>query len=186
MKRRRNNKKGVAMVELAMVMLLLTLFGITIFTLIITGADTQSRIITEKDRQTDARIALSYVNVRLRQNDMEGKIGVEPIALTGRNGIVLRERDVWDPDFDHDTWIYSYDGKLYECLVNPGQEPEESLSIYITDIGRLETELQADGTIANTVFYEYDGKEEQLSSLYYPRTGIGAAPSEYSLFEGDF
>jgi hypothetical protein len=165
MNKKRSNK-GVALVELAMVMLLLALFGITIFTLIITGADTQARIIREKDAQAEARVALSYISVRLRQNDSEGKISVEPVELTGQNAIVIQERTF---DYEYDIWIYSHNGRLYECLTDPGQQPQELLGIPIIEIERLETELDG-GVITNTVYYYYDGELNQLSSTIYLRS----------------
>ena len=163
------SKKGVMMVELAMVMMLLALFGITIFTLIIAGADAQMRIMTEKEGQADARIALSYINVRLRQNDSNGKIGIEPIAFTGQNAIVIRERNF---EYEIDTWIFSYNGRLYECLTLPNQQPEEFLSIPIIDIEHLSTVLNDDGSITNTVYYYYGDELLTLSSTVFLRSHI--------------
>jgi hypothetical protein len=161
--------KGVAMVELVMVMLLLTLFGVTIFTLIIAGADTQSRIMQEKDAQADARVALSYINVRLRQNDSAGKISVQPIEWAGTNGILLRERTF---EYEYDTWIYIYNGMLYECLTNPYDQPEEFLSFPIIPIEGLDTVMHEDGSITNTVYYMYNNQLTQMSSTVYLRAAI--------------
>jgi len=150
-----------SLVELIMVMTLLVLFGVTIFTLMYSGADTQDRIMRDKNTQIDARIAVSYINVKLRQNDAmnkgvdnQTKIGVQPISLTGRNAIVIRERTI---DYEYDTWIYEYEGKLYEMLTDPDNEPNPDnwdMGFYIVDVGAMETVFNKDdGTITNTVYY---------------------------------
>ncbi|MDR1664456.1 MAG: DUF4860 domain-containing protein [Clostridiales bacterium] len=163
----RKDKAGAMLVELVMVMLLLALFGVTIYTMIISGADTQERVVRQKDAQTDARIALSYINVRLRQNDSGGKIFVEPLELTGQNAIVIRTRTF---DYEYDTWIYCLNGRLYECLTDPGSPPTEELSFHIVDIEGFEPVLNDDGSIVNTVNYLYGEAEQNLSSTIYLRS----------------
>jgi type II secretory pathway pseudopilin PulG len=149
------------LVELVMVMLLLALFGTTIYTLIVSGADTQARITARKDAQADARVALSYINVRLRQNDAAGKIAVEPLELTGENAIVIRERGF---DFQYDTWIFCSEGTLYECLTDPGVPPSVNLSFSIVDAEKLETELEPDGSVRNTLYYKYGEELREMSA----------------------
>jgi hypothetical protein len=151
-----------------MVMMILALFGITIYTLIAAGADTQKRIMNQKDAQADARVALSYINVRLRQNDAEGRIGVERIDLTGENAIVLRERSKFR---DSDTWIYCYEGRIYECMVDPGEQPSDLFSFYVVDADYLDTTFDSvTGRVTNTVYYSYDGEWQNLSSSVYLRS----------------
>lgn len=163
----KNAQKGSTMVEMIMVMALLALFGITIYTLIYSGESTQDRILQEKNAQSDARIALSYINVRLRQNDVNGKIAVEKIELTGENAIVIKERD---EDYAYDTWIFCYDGKLFECFTDPDVQPTELGSFYIVDSEGVETELNDDGTITNTVYYYYGDALTSISSTIYLRS----------------
>jgi type II secretory pathway pseudopilin PulG len=165
--KRLSRTRGVAMVELAMVMLLITLLGITIFTLIVSGADTQSRIMQEKEAQADARIALSYINVRLRQNDSMGKINIETVDFTGQNGILIRERNL---NYEFDTWVYSYNGKLYECLTLPDQQPEESLSFAVIEIEGLDVVWNEDNSVTSTVYYHYRGELRSLSSTVFLRS----------------
>lgn len=163
-----NNNKGSSMVELIMVMALLLMFGVTIYTLVYTGANTQERIMHEKDALTDARIALSYINVRMRQNDSKDKVAVETLELTGKNAIVIRERS-WD--YEYDTWIYCYDGKLMECLVQPGEQPTELSSFYIVDSEGLDTAINPDnGAITNTVYYYYHDVLTSISSTVSMRS----------------
>jgi hypothetical protein len=155
----------------------------TIFTLMYTGADTQDRIMQAKDAQVDARIAISYINVKIRQNDMQNpyevlffneptsKISVEEIPLTGRNAIVIRERDFF---FAYDTWIYEHNGRLYELLLDPMVKPDESnhnLAFYITDVHRLDIGFDHEtGDITNTVYYTYQDTIRSLTATIHLRS----------------
>jgi len=156
------DNKGFELVEMIMVMALLALFGVTIFTLIISGAQTQDRVMAEKEAQTNARIAASYINVRLRQSDSAGKVSVEPIELTGENALLIRERA---EDWEYDTWIFVYDGVLMECLVDPGEPPDDLFSFDIVEIGALDIEYDGDGSAVNyTIYYESGGTTRSLES----------------------
>lgn len=162
------SNRGSALVELVMVMTLLILFSLSIYTLISSGVTTQERIMKHKDAQTDARVALSYINVKLRQNDTSGKIAVEKLESTGSNAIVIRERTF---DSEYDTWIFCLNGKLYECLTDPDVEPDVIDSFHIVDIDRLETEYNSDdGSVTSTVYYNYGDSIENISSTVYMRS----------------
>ena len=164
----RSKKSGASLIELVMVMMILALFGFTIYTVMAIGVGTQQKIMDEKDAQTDARIALSYINVRLRQNDSMGMIDVRPIGLTGQNAIVVHERT---DEYDMDTWIYFHNNALYECLVLPGEEPQELFGFHIADIGMLDIVMDTDSnTITCTVYYEYGGLQESLSATVFLRS----------------
>lgn len=164
----KHNTRGSTMVELIMVMLLLILFGTTIYTLIYAGATTQERIMREKDAQTDARIALSYINVKLRQNDVNGKIVVEKAELTNKDAIVIKDRS---EDYAYDTWIFCYDGKLMECLVPPDEQPTELGSFYIADSEDLDTAYDStSGSITNTLYYYSGDALKSISSTLYIRS----------------
>ncbi|MCL2707926.1 MAG: DUF4860 domain-containing protein [Defluviitaleaceae bacterium] len=158
---------GTSLVELVMVMMMLALFGVTIYTLISAGANAQARIIGQKDAQADARVALSFINVKLRQNDSADKISVEPIALTGKNAILIRERTDM---YSFDTWIYCHEGRLYEFIAEPGELPLE-FGLPILDIEGLEVEFdESSGTVTNTVYYYYDGAVKSMTSSVFLRS----------------
>lgn len=159
---------GSTLIELVMVLSLMTLLGITIFMLIYSGANTQKRVLSEKNSQIEARIALSYINIKLRQNDVSGSVEVGEIKLTGKNALKIKQRGT---SMDYDTWIFCLDGKLMECLVNPGEEPTEMLSFLIANTEELVTEIDPDnGTVTNTVYYYYGDSLSKISSTIYPRS----------------
>lgn len=163
-----NNTRGSTLVELIMVMLLLVLFGATGYTLVHAGALTQQRIMQEKDAQTEARIVLSYINVKLRQNDESGKVAVEKATLTGKDALVIKDRA---EDYAFDTWIFCYEGKLLECLIPPGEQPTELASFYIADAEELVVSVDPDsGAITNTLYYYSGGQLKNVSETIYMRS----------------
>ena len=161
------NNKGSTLIELIMVMLLLILFGATISSLIYSGGETQQRIIQEKNSQIDARIALSYLNMSIRQNDRAEKISVEQNPLTGGDSIVIKTRADWG---GYDTWIFWADGRMYECLADPDEAPTMMQSVHIANISNFNTRIDENGSIVNTIGYSAGGAEEELTSVIFLRS----------------
>ena len=161
------NEDGSSLVELIMVMMLLLVFGFTIFTLINTGASTQEKIIENKDAQVDARIAINYINVILRKNDSLNKISVETVDSTGKEGILISENT---QDGAFDTWIYFSNGQILECMVFPGEQPDDLNGFVIIDIDDFSIEKdEVNNTIITKYEYDYNDEKQSISNLYKMR-----------------
>jgi len=159
------NNKGNSLIELIMVMMLLVLFGVTIYTLIYSGSKTQQKIHDDKTAQVDARIGLNYVDVKLRQNDAEDKIEITTNPMTGENAILIKERTFGE---EYDTWIYFYNGELLECLCLPDEEPMYDYSWVIIETDDFRVSANPDtGIVTNTIIYQYDGKQKEMSTMVY-------------------
>ena len=164
-KRLFSNNKGNSLIELIMVMMLLALFGVTIYTLIYSGSRTQQKIHQDKTSQVDARIGLNYVDVKLRQNDAQGKIEIVVNPMTGENAILIKERTFGE---EYDTWIYFYNGELLEFLGYPDETPMYDYSWVIVEADNfLVSENPDTGIITNTIVYQYDGKQKEMSTMVY-------------------
>ena len=160
--------RGNTLIELIMVMLLLILFGVVISTLIYSGGETQKKIISEKNSQIDARVAVSYLNMRIRQSDAADRVFIEKNETTGENSIVIKERFDWG---GYDTWIFWADGTIYECLVNPGNQPSVGLSERVAKVDKFETGYNDSGAIVSVINYTVNGVEKELRSSVYLRSG---------------
>jgi len=150
------DNKGYSLVELVLVMMLLLLFGVTIFTLIFSGSDTYQRINENQSTESDVRIALSYLNLKIRQNDVADKIEIKNFPGTERPALVL-----YDPREGSDlvTWIFWEDGKLLECLVSEGEPPSADLSFTIIDVDDFTIAYNPlTRTVTGTVQYVYNGQ----------------------------
>lgn len=162
-----NNDSGSSLVELIMVMSLIIVFGFTIFILINTGGNVQEKIVENKNQQTDARVAMSYINVILRKKDAEKRLAIEEVSVTGEKGILIKEITI---DGSYDTWIYFYKGQILECVVNPGEQPEPLNSFIIADIDGFYVDMDEEsGLIASIFQYEYNGEKQELASWYKTR-----------------
>jgi competence protein ComGC len=163
------NQNGNTLVELVMVMMLLILFCVTMYSIIYAGSEAQTKITAQKDRQTDARVALAYIGNKLRQNDQTGKISIEKNPVNGENAIVLRYRT--EEEY-YDMWIYQDGDTLYEFIGLADEPPDVTLSIAIVTIEGMNIEIaydQAANSVKSTLTYPYGKTEKTLSSLTHLR-----------------
>ena len=171
-----SNDRGDALVELVMVMMIMVLFGASVYAMIAAGSNAQEKIMRQKEQQVEARIALSYMNVRIRQNDARGKITIQPNGVNGQNAVLIRERDdeVFFSPFDR--WIYWSDGVLKECMVDPGEPVNDFPGMYtpIAEVEGFAAEVDADGNISVTIQYLYgeagNAEPRELSSVIHMRS----------------
>ncbi|MCL2351341.1 MAG: DUF4860 domain-containing protein [Firmicutes bacterium] len=112
-----------ALTEPVTVLVLMLMFGFAVYSLVYEGGEAEKRLSAEKSARMGARVAGSYVKVRLRQNDAADRISVEPNGLNGGDSIVIRNRFPEDPESGYDAWIYWADGELREVLAAPGETP---------------------------------------------------------------
>jgi hypothetical protein len=155
------DERGGGLVELLMVMTLMTFFGFTIYLLIFTGSAALKRIDTQRAAQTDARAALSYVNVRVRQFDGARQIAVLPNGLNQMPSLLLRYRQ-WDGEYD--TWIFWHDGKLMEVLAGADETPDWPGGDTIANIQGFTPALN-NGSLTNVIEYIYGEEIREVRQI---------------------
>jgi len=101
----------------------LIFFGLSIYSLVLSGSSVMQHIEEEKVAQIEARTAGSYINVRLRQFDVADSVVVVANSMNGSNSILLKSRNPAMPELDYDMWIFCDDGKLMEVLSIADMEP---------------------------------------------------------------
>ena len=149
------------MVEMIMVMTLMILFGVTMFTLAAAGSRAQEKIIEGKNAQIDARIAVSYLNVKLRQNCAAGKIRIVPCPVADGNAILIETRG----EEDFDRWIFFSGGAIREYLCEAGGAPEPDFCLPIIGAEGFDTEYDPEkNLLTNTVFYTSGGETRRIVS----------------------
>lgn len=156
----KNNQKGYSLVELILVMVLMLLFGITIFTLILSGTQAYQKITRNKTAQEDARTALSYLNVRLRQGDIASCVWIDD--LNGAPALAIL-----DPYSDEQktTYIFEDHGMLLECITTQGNPPSAELSFDI--VPALDFQVVAntmENALSFTITYSQGEDSDTLSS----------------------
>ncbi len=167
---KRKNRKGSSNIEIIMTMILLILFGGSIFTLIYAGGTTQKRIIDEKDIKVNARVASSYINVKLKKYDEEGAISVQMNPLTNENALVFRDEP--DPNYTNEelyTWIFFEDGILYTQAITEGEELISGLGVEIAQVDGFDVSIDGD-KITSIIEYKHRDSIETLKNVAVVRS----------------
>jgi len=112
-------------VELVMVMLVLIVFALVVFSLIGAGSNAYSRILGDKENTQSARVAYSYINMKLKQNDTVGCVSVEETEFG--NTLIIRSADG-----EYVTYLFCSEGVLYECVTGEGMQPSIAAANRIT------------------------------------------------------
>lgn len=118
----RNKTIGI---EAIAVMLLLILFAFVVFLIIDAGSNAFESIMHDKQSTMGARVAYSYINMKVKQSDNSGDVSVQQTEY----GDTLR---IDSGDFS--TFIFYSDGNLYECVTKSDGAPKVSASNKITKI----------------------------------------------------
>lgn len=116
---------GRVLVETLASMFLLILLGAGCFSLAMSAIGAYNRLYASKENASELRIAYSFVTTKIRQYDISGCLEVKPDAVSGKNALVIHEKI---DDMVYDTWIFHYDGYLYEAIVLENEDPEVDIS----------------------------------------------------------
>lgn len=128
-----NTRSRALSVEMVMVMLVLIVFALVVFSLIGAGTNAYSGIIDNKQNTQSARVAYSYINMKLKQNDEAGCVSVEETDF-GNALVILSE------DGEYVTYLFCSDGTLYECVTAEGDTPSIAAANRITTLEDLTLE----------------------------------------------
>ncbi len=135
-------------IESFLVMVLMIVFAVSTMFIIIEGKEAFERVTENKIEDENARIALSFVNKRIRQDDFTGSIEVIEDGVEGIKSLRVNHGDGMY------TYIYEYDGIMFECYTD--EEPSIHLSTEIVPVKNLEFEM-IENQIIMTLRYEYHG-----------------------------
>lgn len=127
--------KGRVLVETLAYMMLLMLLGIGCFSLAVSALGAYQRIHASKENASELRIACSFVTTKIRQYDISGYLEIIPDNISGNNALVIHEKI---DDTIYDTWVFHYDGWLYEAIVLENEKPEVDISQPIASIDFFE------------------------------------------------
>ena len=119
------SRSKVLAIESIVVMLVLILFAFVVFLVINSGTNAYDNILKQKQNAESARVAYSYINMKIKQNDVSGCIDITETKF-GRSLKI----DIADTDFS--TYIFFSDGALYECVAKKDMPPAVSAANKIT------------------------------------------------------
>lgn len=155
-----SRRKNVA-IESFLVVILMMIFAIAVAVLIVQGSATFQKTLSHREKEENLRIAMSYVNMVIRQNDELGAIEF-PEATEGIDAAFSVSHGGTEEGLK--TYVYYKDGILYECYTDGPIDPQISTPIVPLTGLKLSFNQQ---TQTITLFYnhEIDGKDTILQQV---------------------
>ncbi len=135
--------------ESFLVVLLLTIFCCAIAIMILQGSQTFKQIIEDKNTIEDLRIATSYINMIVAQNDSLDSITVERSFLDKHSALVVKHSG---DEAGFTTYIYCEDNYLWELYAVNGEQPDPAMAIKLVP--------------AKAVAFDYDEQKHAIVVNY--------------------
>lgn len=132
-----HSRSKVFAIESISVMLVLILFAFVVFMLISSGSRAYGNILSDKETTVSARVAYSYINMKIKQHDIADAIDVVETPYGSALKIDVEE--------GYCTYIFYAEGGLYECLTLEGIEPSVDAGNLITKISSFD--IERDGSL---------------------------------------
>lgn len=126
-----NRPKRTLQIEPILVMILLICFCAAAAVLIGSGQQSFRRILDNRDRTGNLRIAFAYINMRIRQHDAAGRIVFMEDRVEGQDALVIYHSG---PEEGLVTYIFHLDGVLWESYDFIDREPTREYSFKIIDL----------------------------------------------------
>ncbi len=143
--------KAIA-IESVIVMVVLIMLAFVVFLVIRSGTGAYEEILDQKQNTESARVAYSYINMKIKQNDSDSLISVTQTKY----GNTLKI-DTGDGEFT--TYIFFSDGALYECLTKSDMQPETDAANRITSLSGFS--ISMDGSYIDIVCLSVNGENRQ-------------------------
>lgn len=147
-------------------MVLLLVFSIATLMLSFTATRAFWEIQQDKTNISELVVALSYLNMKVRQNDSQGAITVRPSPSGNGQALVITE--VLDST-RYETWVYWYDGELREAFILEGNIPQKDTSSLIAEIDGFDVYGKSN-QIKIRVWCQGQGKTRDLTFKLSQRT----------------
>ncbi len=141
-------KKAIS-IESFFVIILMIMFTTAISVVIIQGSNTFDNIITQKNNDENLRIAMSYINTIIKQNDHIGAVELSKDILDNTSVLVINHDE---DESDYVTYIYYKAGKLYECYTDKNTAPTDEISTAIIDIDDVKFDYNNESNIIEITY----------------------------------
>ena len=148
-------------IEVFFVILIIIGLCISAVVLMDAGKKAYGRIMDNNSQLENSRIALSYLGMRLRQNNSAGSITYLPSGIENSDAIKLEHSG----DFEGMvTYIYFSEGELKEIYTWAGSEPDPEFSEVVVSLSDLDIGFE-DGFYKFTAHYTEDGKLRTMEQI---------------------
>ncbi|MBN2222725.1 MAG: DUF4860 domain-containing protein [Vallitaleaceae bacterium] len=138
-------------IESVLVMILFVVFTASIGILIVEGQKSYETIIATRNMNENERIALSYIHMKIRQNN--GKESVSLMYDEKSKKEILRISHHGEEE-GFVTYIIHYEGELYECYQYADEEPDVSLGEKIAQVDEMFFSYDEEYSLLNIGFLD--------------------------------
>jgi hypothetical protein len=132
----RNRKVRNHSSEIIFTMLLFCLFTFAIMAVLISGVSVYKNTEEVMRSRYEERTAIAYVLTRLRQGDTSGAVSVESNEFV--DSMVVITEEIYG---DYKTYIYSYEGWIYEMFTEAGMKFDPNAGTRIVEAENLKFEI---------------------------------------------
>jgi len=139
------------------VFVLLALFAMMSVLLVLFSAQMYRGIVNRTETTNSERVVFSYVRSMIRAQDSYDSVDVE--ELDGVTALGLHE-DIDGTEYV--TWLYEYDGKLYEQFTRADTLFMPDHGVEITEIGEFTPSI--DGNVVNVDMVDQSGNALSVST----------------------
>lgn len=151
---------GYTLIELVLVMLLLTFVAVSVFLLTGVGSSAYARLSDGRSRASDLRIALSYMDVRIKRIDGIGRVDTVSAPFGGGQALRLSQRL---EDTDYETYLYVDSGYLKELYIRKGEALTPDMASDLARADSLQVHFETDRLLAVTLVLQESGAADQAS-----------------------
>jgi len=148
---------GYTLIELVLVMLLLTFVAVSVFLLTGVGSSAYARLSDGRSRASDLRIALSYMDVRVKKIDGIGRVDTVPAPFGGGQALRLTQRL---EDTDYETYLYVDQGVLKELYIRKGEALTPDMASDLARADALQVHFETDRLLAVTLMLHGPGTDD--------------------------
>lgn len=147
-------RKGYTLIELVLVMLLLTFVAVSVFLLTGVGSSAYARLSDGRSQASDLRIALSYMDVRIKKIDGIGRVDAVSAPFGGGQALRLTQRL---EGADYETYLYVDQGYLKELYIRKGEALTPDMASDLARSDSLQVHFETDRLLAVTLVLQESG-----------------------------
>ncbi len=169
---------GFSLIELVLVMLLLIFVAVSVFLLTGAGSAAYIRLSDNRRASSDLRIALSYIDVRIKKMDGTGQVTVCP-APFGQGQALLLSQHIESGDYE--TYLYVDGGRLKELTIEKGRPVTPEMAADLASATAIRIDQETGNLLAITLSADWSDRDSDEASSreatqwIFLRSGAGGA-----------
>lgn len=168
---------GYSLIELVLVMLLLIIVAVSVFLLTSAGSSAYARLSGNASTSSDSRIALSYIDVRIKKLDGIGRVSVCPAPFGDGQALLLSQAI---EGRDYETYLYVDQGSLKELIIEKGRAVTPDMATDLASVEQMRIQMESDHLLSVTLatkrlsaHSDSAGAAEATQWIYLRSGGLG-------------